>query len=91
LQDPTAILSDIAAIKTLTVLEVFWYNNCTQVVTALRTIYISGSEFTAPPKIVTFANPQTPLSVTHHFSDITLTSLSVGETLTYVYIPVQYD
>ena len=90
-QDPTAIFSDIDAIKTLTLVEALWYNNCTQVATALRSVFISASVFTASPIVFTYANPQTPIFITHNFPDVTLTSLSVGEIVTYVCIPLQYD
>ena len=68
----------------MTDIEVFYYTNCTQVATAYKTVFIQGTSFTADPIIFTFANPETPLAITYEYHQVTLTSLTAGETLTYV-------
>ena len=68
----------------MTDVEVFYYSGCTQVVTAYQTVYIHVTVFTADPIIFTFANPETPLAITHTYHEVTLTSLSAGEVLTFV-------
>ena len=52
--------------------------------TAFKTVFIAGAPFTAVPVTFTFANPETPLFVTYHYPQVTLTSLTQGETLSYV-------
>ena len=75
----------MAAIQTLYVVEALYYNNCTQVATAYETVIIAGATFTASPPITfTFANPETDLFITHHYPDVTLTSLTEGEELVFV-------
>ena len=83
-QDKSAIFSDISIPATLTDVEVYYYSNCTQVMTAFKSVFIAGVEFTADPTIFTFVNPESPLFITYHYPEVTLTSLTVGQTLTFV-------
>lgn len=83
-QDDPGVLVDISIPVTLTDIEVFYYTNCTQVMTAHKTVFIAGTAFSADPIIFTFANPETPLFLTYHYPQVTLTSLTEQEVLTYV-------
>jgi hypothetical protein len=70
----------------LYVVEAIYYANCTgQVATAYETAIIDGTIFTASPAATfIFVNPESYLFVTQHYPDVTLTSLTEGEVLTFV-------
>ena len=53
--------------------------------TAFALVYIAGTPFTANPVTLTFADPSTPLYITYQFPDVTVTSLTPLETLTFVH------
>ena len=78
------MLSDIAIPRTLTVVEVFYYTNCTQVITALGTAVVSGQAFTAQPMTITFVNPATAIFITYSYPSVTITSLTQLQPLTVV-------
>jgi hypothetical protein len=83
--DESGILSDVSAVRTLYVVEAIYYANCTgQVATAYETAIIDGTTFTAsPPATFTFVNPESYLFVTQYYPEVTLTSLTQGEVLTF--------
>lgn len=87
-QDPTEIFSDLSIPRTLTEIEIFTWENCTQVVTALATLFVGASQFTASPNVFTFYNitaTPTPIFITYNFPEVTLTSFHPGEEITWVY------
>jgi hypothetical protein len=86
-QDPTEIFSDLSLPRTLTEIEMFTWDNCTQVVTALATLFVGASQFTANPNVFTFYNitaTPTPIFITFNFPQVTLTSFQPGEEITWV-------
>ena len=83
------MLSDIASPQTYSAIEVFYFTNCTQTVTAKATALIAGTAFTADP--ITFQFPTgTPggippdLIITYNYPQIHITSLTELEPLTFV-------
>ena len=86
-QDPTEIFSDLSIPRTLTEIEILTWENCTQVVTALATLFVGAAQFTASPYVFTFYNitaTPTPIFVTYDFPEVTLTSFHPGEEITWV-------
>jgi len=84
--DPTAIFSDLSYPHTLTEIEIYTWENCTQVVTALATLFVGAAQFTANPNVFTFYNATatpTPIFVTYEFPGVTLTSFLPGEEVTW--------
>ena len=76
---------DISIPRILTDVDVVWYTNCSGVATQLKTAIIDDKLFTANPVICTFGTPETPIIVTHVYPSVTLTSLTEGQVVTYVY------
>ena len=92
-QDATGIFSDLSIPRTMSEVEAYWWDGCTQAVTALATVYISGSTFVANPISFSFYNftaTRTPIFVTYHFPKVTLTSLKPGDEVTFVAYPFEY-
>jgi len=70
--------------------EAYWWDDCTQLVTALATVYIGGSAFEANPITFSFYNftaTPLPLFITYNFPQVTLTSLKPGDQVTFVLYP----
>jgi len=85
-EDPTEIFSDLSVPRTLTEIEIFTWENCTQAVTMLATLFAGGTQFTANTVEFTFYNitaTPTPIFVTYDFPQVTLTSFTPGEVLTW--------
>jgi hypothetical protein len=49
-----------------------------------KSVFIQDEIFTADPQTISFGNPETPLTVLYQYHQVTLTSLTAGETLTFV-------
>jgi hypothetical protein len=70
---------------TLTVLEVLWYTGCSQTVTAIATVLVDGTTFTANEIKLAFASPDTPIEITYNFPNVTLASVTPGEIIEFVF------
>jgi hypothetical protein len=57
--------------------------------TAFALVNIAGTQFTANPVLMTFADPSTPLYITYQFPSVTLTSLTPLQTLLFVKLSKQ--
>lgn len=53
--------------------------------TATAFVNITGAQFSADLVTYTFLSPSQPLAVTFDYPGVTLSSLTVGEVLTFVY------
>lgn len=84
------MLSDIAIPRTFTIVEAFYYTNCTQTVTASGTAIIGGKAFTAPGIPLAFINPPTALFITYTYSSVTIDSLTQLEAMTVVRVQLRY-
>ena len=86
-EDPSAVFSDIRIPYTLTQVEAYYPTNCSNgvVATAFWSVIIDDTTFTAASDLVTFTDPlQAGLFVTRTYSDVTITSLTPGEIVTFV-------
>lgn len=83
-KDLTGIFSVIAVPRTMTVVEAYYYTSCTLTITAMATAIIGGTDFPANPITFAFASPAAPLILSWEYPDVTLTSLTPLETLTFV-------
>ena len=86
-EEPTAVLNDIAIPYVLSQVIAYYPTSCSNPIIATEYwwVIIDDSTFSASPEVITFTNPLTDgLVVTRTFLDVTITSLSPGQILTYV-------
>lgn len=86
-KDPTAVLNDIAIPYILTQAVAYYPTSCSNPIIATEYwwVIINDTTFSASPEVITFTNPLTDgLVVTRTFPDVTITSLTPGQVLTYV-------
>ena len=89
-EDDQAIFADINLPLILTHTYVLYFTNCTsQLLTASATVFIDNSAFFAESVILTFTSPADPLTPVFYaftYPSVTITSLTVGEILTVVFL-----
>src|SRR5438552_4279926 len=83
--NPTSEFADLSIPRTVAISESISYTLCTQTVTQYVTLYLDGSAVYADPITYTFPTPSAPLTVTYNFPTVTITSLTAGETIVYVF------
>lgn len=79
------VFYDVSAPETLSEIEVIVYTNCTGIMTAAQTLVVDGSLFEAIPVTFDFDPAATATFITHNFPDVTLTSFTAGQTLSFVH------
>lgn len=87
IQDQTGIFSDIDIPYTLTQVEAYYPTSCSKefIATAYWSVIIDDTTYPAPSDIITFTNPlSNGLFITRTYSNVTITSLTPGQTVTFV-------
>ena len=84
-QTPINILTNLSISTTLTIMESYSYTNCDYTMTASQSVFIHGGLFTADLVTFTFRNPSQLLFLIFQYPDVTITSLTASETLTFVH------
>jgi hypothetical protein len=79
------MFTDMASPRTLTEVRTYTYVSCDYTMTATAQALIAGNVFSADLVTYTFLNPSQPLVVTWHYPEVTLSSLTPLESITFVW------